>query len=148
MGLIRSNSAWDKAQIEVFLSECLIPVRLAVLNSRGVPLICSLWYLYEDGIVWCATQSSASVVKLLGQAPDCGFEIAPDSMPYRGVRGQGRATLDAAAGADVLARLIDRYLGTRESGFARWLMARSDKEVAIRLEPEWVTSWDFSERMS
>ncbi|MEJ2138717.1 MAG: hypothetical protein P8Y61_04565 [Gammaproteobacteria bacterium] len=69
-------------------------------------------------------------------------------MPYRGVRGQGRATLDDAIGAPTLTRLIDRYLGTRESGFARWLMARSNFEVAIQVEPEWMTSWDFSQRMS
>lgn len=43
---------------------------------------------------------------------------------------------------------MDRYLGTRDSGFARWLLARQDREVAIRIEPDWLTSWDYGERMS
>jgi hypothetical protein len=47
----------------------------------------------------------------------------------------------------VLLRLIDRYLGKRDSGFAAWLISRSASEVAIRLEPDWVTSWDFGKRM-
>jgi nitroimidazol reductase NimA-like FMN-containing flavoprotein (pyridoxamine 5'-phosphate oxidase superfamily) len=148
MSVIRPSSAWGRAQIEAFLGECVIPVRLAVLNSESLPLVCSLWYLYDEGCLWCATQRTASVVKLLAREPFCGFEIAPDSMPYRGVRGQGRVTLDDATGSRTLTRLIDRYLGTRESGFAQWLMARSNAEVAIRVEPEWMTSWDFSQRMS
>jgi len=46
-----------------------------------------------------------------------------------------------------LLRLLDRYLGSRDSGFATWLIERASTEVAIRIEPTWLTSWDFSKRM-
>ena len=68
-------------------------------------------------------------------------------MPCRGVRGQGTARLSRADGPAVLLRLIDRYLHTRESTSARWLIARQQEEVAVRIEPEWLTAWDFSARM-
>jgi nitroimidazol reductase NimA-like FMN-containing flavoprotein (pyridoxamine 5'-phosphate oxidase superfamily) len=147
MRTIRSSSAWDEQQINRFLADTVIPIRLACLDRDGEPLVCSLWYLYAEGALWCATQQSASVTKFLEAEPRCGFEVAPDAMPYRGVRGQARVSLSAAQGPGMLLRLIDRYLGNRDSDFATWLIARSATEVAIRIEADWVTSWDFSTRM-
>jgi hypothetical protein len=106
-----------------------------------------LWYLFEEGSLWCATQKSARVVDYLTRNPACGFEVAPESPPYMGVRGQAAASLSAERGPEVLLRLIDRYLGDRETSLARWLIARSSDEVAIRLSPRWLTSWDYSGRM-
>lgn len=147
MGVIRSSSAWDEHRIDQFLVDTVIPIRLACIDRDGEPLVCSLWYLYAEGALWCATQQSASVVAFLAAEPRCGFEVAPEAMPYRGVRGQGKVSLSAEQGPEILLRLIDRYLGSRDSGFASWLIARSATEVAIRLEADWMTSWDFSKRM-
>lgn len=144
---IRDSSAWDREGIGVFLRTQTIPLRLACLTRRATPIVCSLWYRWDDDALWCATQSSARVVNYLSAHPDCGFEVAPESPPYRGVRGQGRASLETEPARDVLLALIDRYVGTRESGFARWLIARADREVAIRIRPTWLTSWDFAKRM-
>ena len=147
MPLIRAGSGWDQAQINQFLRECVIPIRLACTDSHGVPLICSLWFLYDEGALWCATQKTASVVALLEAAPKCGFEVAPQEMPYRGVRGQGIASVSSEDGSAVLLRLIDRYLCERESEFACWLQSRAGNEVAIKISPTYFSSWDFSRRM-
>jgi len=146
--IIRAGSAWPAARIAGFLEQTVIPVRLGCLSSNGSPLICSLWYLFDGDAIWCATQESARIVTWLERDARCGFEVAPEQPPYRGVRGQGRATLSAADGPVVLEKLVDRYLGTRDTGFARWLLARSDREVAVRIDADWTTSWDFDERMS
>jgi nitroimidazol reductase NimA-like FMN-containing flavoprotein (pyridoxamine 5'-phosphate oxidase superfamily) len=147
MSRVRSSSAWEMQQIDAFLRAAVIPIRLACSDKEGVPLICSLWYLYADDALWCATQQSASVVALLERAPDCAFEVAPESMPYRGVRGQGRVTVLPDEGPAILQQLIDRYLDTRDSQFAVWLTSRATNEVAIKIEPDWLTSWDFGSRM-
>ena len=145
---IRDTSAWSADDIECFLLESTIPIRLSCLSASGAPLICSLWYLYDDGALWCATQKTALIVSCLEKDSRCGFEISPDAPPYHGVRGQSRASLHDDVGADVLRRLIDRYLGSRESRFAQWLIRREEDEVAIRIEPAWITAWDYSRRMS
>jgi len=147
MPLIRSSSKWALPEIEVFLRECVVPLRLACLTPRGIPIVCSLWYLYDEGALWCATQADAKVAAYLEKHSFCGFEIAPDALPYRGVRGQGKVTCSQERGLDVLWRLIDRYLGSRDSEFARWLISRASSELAIRIEPSWLTAWDFSPRM-
>lgn len=145
---IRPTSSWTAAQISDFLLRTEIPVRLSCLSGNGAPLICSLWYLYDDDALWCATQRNARLVEFLNADPRCAFEVAGDAMPYRGVRGQGRVTLSEHEGPDVLLRLIDRYLHGTDSDFARWLIGRKQDEVAIRIDPAWFTSWDFSRRMT
>jgi len=145
--VIRPNSTWSLKTIESFLGEQLIPIRLACIAPNSRPVVCSLWYLHDEGALWCATQKKAKVASYLAEHPVCGFEVAPEAMPYKGVRGQGKVTLLQERGADVLERLIDRYLGNRESDFARWLLERASDEVAIRIQPSWITAWDFSTRM-
>jgi hypothetical protein len=43
--------------------------------------------------------------------------------------------------------LLDRYLGGRDSPLARRLLADAADEVAIRVMPTWLASWDYTERM-
>jgi hypothetical protein len=145
--VVRPNSAWSAKTISRFLDAQRIPIRLACRTPNSVPIVCSLWYVFAENALWCATQKTAKVAGYLKHYPVCGFEVAPEAMPYKGVRGQGKVTLSPARGVDVLERLIDRYTGSRESDFARWLLGRASNEVAIRIAPTWFTAWDFSQRM-
>ncbi len=142
---IRSGP-WDQAEVERFLEESVIPIRLATIGRSG-PLVQSLWFLYDNGSLWCATQADAVVVRRLTADPRCGFEVAADAPPYRGVRGGATATIVADAAGEVLPRLIERYLGEEPSPLGTWLMSRIDAEVAIRLDDLQVSSWDYSGRM-
>lgn len=49
---------------------------------------------------------------------------------------------------EVLRALIARYYGSEDSELARWLLSRSDAEVAIRIEPIRMSSWDYRKRMT
>jgi len=144
---VRPTSDWDAAGVESFLAGALIPLRLAVTGPGDAPLVCSLWFAYEDGRFYCATRPDAQVVRCLRARPRCGFEVAVNEMPYHGVRGQAQVRLDAGQGAYWLGRLVDRYLGSRDSSLARWLLGRAADELALVLEPEWITAWDFRRRM-
>lgn len=124
-----------------------MPVRLACLTASGWPLVLSLWFLYRHGALWCASRPGARVVEHLGRDARCGFEVAREAPPYRGVRGQARATVLRAAGGPLLGELIDRYLGARTSPLARRLLAGAADEVAIRVVPTRLTSWDYTARM-
>lgn len=133
--------------IAAYLQQVKIPLRLACTTGSGWPMLLSLWYLYEDGLLYCATQQTAKVVGYLGQDSRCAFEVAADQPPYCGVRGQAIAHLDAAQGDDVLARLLVRYLGDTENALARKLLARREAEVAIVLRPVKLFTWNYQHRM-
>jgi nitroimidazol reductase NimA-like FMN-containing flavoprotein (pyridoxamine 5'-phosphate oxidase superfamily) len=145
---MKLRGPWDAATIGQFLADAVIPARIAVLAGNGTPLVLSLWFLHRDGAIWCACNSKARVIELLRNNPRCGFEVAVEAPPYRGVRGQGRAQLDAPGGARVLADLLERYRIPSQSRLAKMLTREAANEVAIRIDPDWVTSWDFSARMS
>lgn len=143
-----TSGPWSLSQIESYLQETVVPARIACLSHTGWPIVLSLWYLYRDGGLWCASQSDARVIRRLREDPRCAFEIAPNEPPYCGVRGQGRATIDAVRGVEILRGLVARYFGSEDSGLARWLLSRGDQEVAIRIEPLRISSWDFRKRMT
>ena len=144
---MRRTGPWDEARIERHFDESRVPLRLACADGAGWPVVVSLWYLRDAGALWCATPAHSSVARWLAREPRCGFEVAPNEPPYFGVRGRGTAELVPAEGDRVLRRLAERYLGGDSSAFARWLLARRVAEVAIRIMPSRVVSWDFRERM-
>lgn len=130
-----------------FLEKKHIPLRLACQTRSGWPAVLSLWYLYQDGKLYCATRRSARVVSYLKGEPRCAFEIAADTPPYCGLRGQASARIDEKLGLEILEELIQRYLGGSENQLARNLLKYKEEEVAIVISPVNLFQWDFSSRM-
>jgi len=145
---LKNKGPWSIEQIEQFLSEIRIPVRLACNGSLGHPVLVSLWFLPLGDKIWCATQRTARIASILSQDPRCAFEVSVESPPYRGVRGSARATLHDDRGEEILRKLIDRYLGNPNSHLASLLLARVERETAIAIEPQMLVSWDYRERMA
>jgi nitroimidazol reductase NimA-like FMN-containing flavoprotein (pyridoxamine 5'-phosphate oxidase superfamily) len=145
---MRLAGPWSARQIDDFLTAAIIPVRLGAVAADGAPLVVSLWFVPLDGAIWCATPHSAHVAGLLRRQPRCAFEIAGDHAPYKGVRGQAIASLHEARGPEILQRLLTRYAIAPSSKLNQMLTKRAANETAICLEPQRLTSWDFTERMT
>lgn len=144
---VKLRGCWAGADIAAFLNSQLIPIRLAVHDSTGSPWVMSLWFLHDNGLFWCATNRRAKLVSYLQDDPRCGFEVAGDMPPYRGIRGKGVAELVPERGEDILVQLLRRYGIDPASTLAKSLLAKADQEVAIAIAPSRISSWDFSERM-
>ena len=125
-----------------------IPIRLAYIKSNAIPNVMSLWYVYLDEKIYCATQKNAKIVSYLETNPKCGFEIAADKPPYKGVRGEGIAKILPENGENILNLLMDKYLGTKESTLSKFLKNNSKNEVAIEITPSKVFYYDYSKRMN
>jgi nitroimidazol reductase NimA-like FMN-containing flavoprotein (pyridoxamine 5'-phosphate oxidase superfamily) len=134
--------------LKQYLAQVEIPLRLSCISNSGWPVGLSLWYLYEDGSLYCATPQAAKVVSYLTKEPRCAFEIASDQPPYCGVRGRALATMEPDRGLEILERLLTRYLGGTDNALAQQLLGRSQAEVAIRLAPQSQHTWNFSDRMA
>jgi len=63
------------------------------------------------------------------------------------VRGQGMAELTRENAEQVLAGLIQKYLGNSNQQLASWLMSRVAEEYVIKVTLRAVNAWDFSSRM-
>jgi hypothetical protein len=98
--------------------------------------------------LWCCTQKSSVLTRRLERDDRVGFEVAADTPPYRGVRGTGVAHLLDDNVQSTLQTLIERYQGTERTELSDWLLSRIESEIAIRIEPRTIASWDFSSRMT
>ena len=145
---MKLRGPWSQSEVTGYLDSSRLPLRLAVPGRHGHPVLAALWFEPHDGRLWCATQRSALVARLIERDPRCAIEVSEQAMPYRGVRGPAVASLHPEEGPAVLRSLIARYLGREDSSLAQWLLARADDEVAIALEPQSWTSWDYGARMA
>lgn len=141
------TGAWTADGVAEFLGRTTVPVRLGCRTPADRPWIVSLWYEYRDGELVCATARDAAVVGYLEHDSEVAFEVSTNDPPYRGVRGNGTARIEPDDGLAVLRALLERYLGGTDSALADRLLTDDRDEVAIRIEPAKVYSWDFSGRM-
>ena len=130
-----------------YLDTIRIPMRIAIKTEDKWPWVISLWFLHQEGLLYCATQKHAKIIGHLENDNRCAFEIAADTPPYCGIRGKARASIDESLGAEILEKLLARYLGGTDNELAQNLLARRDSEVAIVLNPLGVYTWDFRDRM-
>ena len=137
----------EQRNYDQMISETKIPIRLAYTNNDGIPSVLSLWFVQIDEKIYCATQKSAKIVQYLKKNPVCGFEIAADKPPYKGVRGNGSAKIIDNMGKDVLEILMKKYLGEKESGLSKFLKKNSHNEIAIEITPQNLFYYDYSARM-
>ncbi|MEM7279896.1 MAG: hypothetical protein AAF385_17455 [Pseudomonadota bacterium] len=143
---LSDKTDWNKEQIESFLFATRVPVRIAVMD-QGYPLICSVWFEYEQGNIVCVSHKDSKLAQLLEREKRCGFEIAPNDPPYMGIRGKADVSVSQSNVETRLNRLIERYLGNSNPSLANWLLSRVEHEYEFRLTPVWITSWDYSDRM-
>ncbi len=138
---------WSAETLEAYCRETIIPLRVSCIAPTQYPIVMSLWTVWQDGHFWCAVQEDSRLARYCHKNARCGYELAADAPPYRGLRGTADAELVSEAGPDILKQLIQRYLGEEKSELAQWLLSRVETEVALRLTPRRVFTWDYSKRM-
>jgi nitroimidazol reductase NimA-like FMN-containing flavoprotein (pyridoxamine 5'-phosphate oxidase superfamily) len=144
VGLVAVRGAWSDAELNEFLDETAVPMRLACRTPGGGLWMLSLWFAHREGRLACATGSDADVVSYLEADPEVAFEISTNEPPYRG---QGRATLVPDEEKRLIEDLLVRYLGGTDSELAARLLDEDRDETNVYVEPTKVYTWDFTERM-
>jgi nitroimidazol reductase NimA-like FMN-containing flavoprotein (pyridoxamine 5'-phosphate oxidase superfamily) len=141
------SGVWYINTVEKYLTETVYPLRFSYIAPNNFPVVVSLWFVYEDKRLWCAVQKESAVARNLKENSRCAFEIGPNEPPYMGIRGQGKAVLIPEKGEEKLKKLVNRYLDDSNKTLAKWLLSRSENEVAICIELICIYSWDYRNRM-
>lgn len=141
------RGAWTEDEVETFLGETTVPIRIATRRPDDSLWLVALWYRYRDGVLECATGANATLVGFLRQDSRIAFEVSTNDVPYRGIRGSGTAVVTTDRDKAVLRDLIERYLDGTDTPLARWLLGDDRDEVRIEIEPREIYSWDYTSRM-
>ena len=144
---VHSSSAWSKDEIFKYLDSADTPIRISCNDRDDYPVICSLWFIHQDGVLWAASHRNSHIIKTLGNNPRIGFEVATNEYPYHGVRGKANITLLEDNSTNILEKVIDKYLQGSNKKLSSWLVSRKKDEYAIKICPVSINSWDFSKRM-
>ena len=137
----------ETIQMDQFISDLKIPIRIAFVKPDGTPSIISLWYEQINGKIYCATKRTAKIVAYLQNNPKCGFEIATDKPPYKGTRGTGNVKIIENKGQEILKILMKKYLGNKESTLSKYLNSNLETEIALEITPQNIFNYDYSKRM-
>lgn len=141
------TGVWSEDEVASFLQEVRIPIRIATRRSDDSLWPVTVWYRYRNGVFESATQAAADLVHILENDPVVGIDVSTNEAPYSGIRGTGTAVLSRDGGEEVLRDLVQRYLGGTDSSLARRLLSGDREEVLIRIDPDEIYSWDYTDRM-
>ncbi len=124
-------------------------VILVTNGPDGFPDPVPMWFTYDEGVVWMRTYGASQKVRNLERDPRCAVlaEAGERYAELRGVQLTGAAELshDEDRICRIVADLMVKYEGldpAHRDAAAEAYRPRAAKQVAIRISPEHVTSWD------
>jgi hypothetical protein len=137
----------DEAEIMRFLEQPRI-MRIGVIDNRDkYPMVHPVWYYYEDGKFFVATDKGGQKAESLRRNPALYFLVDSDPAegPPLGVRGKARATVvdDAEYATRVTVRNIVRYLGSLEGKTAHKIKETGKDSCVLEITPLYIASWKF-----
>ncbi len=99
-------------EIQTFLNQPDLLMRLGTVGRDGYPHVTPVWYLVEDGVFYITTAGNRVKARNMLANPRVGFAIDDDTRPYRGVSAWGEARLvaEGEAARPLTRRIAARYV--------------------------------------
>lgn len=102
-------------ELEAFLAEPGVLMRVAVVRGDGSPLVTPIWFLHEDGAIYFTPREKSEWFSCLRLDPRVALSIDEQPLPYRKVLVEGRAELLFDVGRDaewrdLYKRIARRYI--------------------------------------
>ena len=140
--------AMTEIEVERFLRESRIPLKLGTIDDQGDPVIHPLWYFYEQGRFYLITASNSRKMKNVSRRGLVYFCVDTEARPYKGVKGKGviARVEDRAKALKLGEKIITKYMGSLDNPLGRSLMGRLEdgRETLLVIIPRFYSVWDDS----
>ncbi len=140
-----------KPEIDSFLGNGKMIMRLATVDSNGDPVIHPVWYLFEENRIYLFTRKGTQKLHNISRKGSVYFSIDTDTMPNKGVKGKGTARLISEEDKRVSLgeKIVRKYVGDSETEYAKALLqfVRGSKSIVVEIVPRYYTVWDYSKMM-
>jgi nitroimidazol reductase NimA-like FMN-containing flavoprotein (pyridoxamine 5'-phosphate oxidase superfamily) len=137
-----------QSEIDAFLAESKIPLRLGTTNKKGEPNIHPVWYSYEANKLYFMSWKDAVKVRNLKQNKTVYFSVDTDAMPNTGVKGKGTAVMikDPGKMISLSEKIVAKYLGDINSKMAKDMIdeVKKGSEVLVEITPHYFSTWDYT----
>jgi PPOX class probable F420-dependent enzyme len=140
-----------REEAERFL-ESKLNLQIASIDEKGEPNIQPVWFFYDkdQGKLLITTSKLARKTQNLRNRPIIYFSIDDENLPYKGVKGKGKATIieDPNRIVPQADKISMKYLGTLDHPAAKEMADRSKKGegVLVEISPKFFSTWDFGKR--
>ena len=137
----------DADELVAFLDEPAHLLRLATVDSDGMPRVSPIWFLHRDGEIVFTPRKESVFLANLRREPRCALSIDEEALPYRKLSLQGEARLVHDVGDDDLWRDTYRAIATRyvdSDGAERYIQATIDQPralLSVSIEASRPSSW-------
>lgn len=119
-------------------------LRLAYLDG-GAPMVHPVWFFYEGGKFWVATDNNSAKARAIRDNPGVYFLVDVGSSPPRGVRGKGEARVidDSALATEITKKCVKKYLRNTRTKIAKEIIEMGKESCVIEITPAYVATWKF-----
>ncbi len=136
----------DESEIRKFLQDGSIPLRLAMIEKDGDPVIYPVWFHFEDDRIYFFTGKNSRKVGNLSRSNRVYFCIDSEGQPYKGVKGKASVAIvtQVEKAQGIAGNIIKKYLGNLNSSYAKTMIdgVKSGKEIVVELDPVYYSTWD------
>ena len=140
----------SRAEIDDFLSNSKIPLRLGTVDPDGTPVIQPVWYYYENDKLYLMSDKGSRKLKNIDRRKGVYFSVDTEAAPYKGVKGKGTANIvkDTGKAVSMVEKIVTRYLGDSNNPMGKRLVGavRTGDEILVQITPHYYSVWDYSKR--
>ena len=137
-----------REEAERFL-ESKLNLQIATIDEQCEPNIQPVWFYYDkdQGKLLILTSKLAKKTQNLSIRPNIYFSIDDENLPYKGVKGKGKATIveDPNRIVPQAEKISIKYLGTLDHPAAKEMADRSKngEGILVEISPKFFSTWDF-----
>ena len=135
--------AMTKEELQAFLARPLI-ARLATVRPNHSPQIVPMWFLYEDGVMYMSTRTSAAKVKHLQKNPRVAVVVDVMEAPRKNkvVTIEGTAEVLTTGVKETTTKIYHKYLGTEGAATPAAQQSINTPRVILKITPKKIESLD------
>ena len=137
----------NKPEIERYLADGKLLLRLGTVDGNGDPQIHPVWYHYANDRLYLMTRNGTRKAENIKRKSTVYFSIDTEAMPYSGLKGKGMARIVKETGKalPIVEGIVTKYLGYTKSGLGKRMVdaARSGSEIVIEIIPSYYSVWDY-----
>jgi nitroimidazol reductase NimA-like FMN-containing flavoprotein (pyridoxamine 5'-phosphate oxidase superfamily) len=138
----------NAAEVDRFLQDSKIPLKLGTIDQHGDPVIHPLWFDYNNGKFYLITASNSKKLQNAMNKSRVYFCVDIETRPYKGVKGKGTLAKvnDLGKAVKLGQRIITKYMGDTDNPLGKFLLNRlkEGKETLVEITPSYFSVWDDS----